>query len=147
MNQILAFLIFLPVLFSTPSISFTNHTFAIANQNGDPNYISSAHNTVTRYSLAKSNAYLAHYAYAGQHFLELSVGAIIVSGEQYTVKRIDRYTVSGSNYINQATGQVYSEGAVWNMYYLDPRLLILQTCITVNGDPVGGRLFVVGEGL
>jgi hypothetical protein len=144
LNIILAFLIFVPILFSAPTISFTNHVFPIVAQNGNYNYVAPGQ-VVTKYELAKNDAYLTHNPGAGSHFLELAVGDIVTAGKQYTVTRIERYAVNGSNYINQTTGQVYDVAGLFSLYYLDPKLLILQTCITVNGNTQGGRLFVVGE--
>jgi hypothetical protein len=142
-NTILAFLIFLPVFITTPQISFTNHVFSIANQNGNPNYVSTAPNTVTRFELAKNTAFLAHNPGAGSHFLELVPGDIVVAGQYFTVKRIDYYRVSGNYFINTSTGLVYTGAELFEMYYYHTGGLILQTCTFFNG--VDGRAFVVGE--
>jgi hypothetical protein len=130
------FRLFLPLLVALPMMTAGGHSLAIAGQGGNYRYISTAPDTVTRFELASSLAFLAHNS---KVIASLQVGdSVTVGGEVYQVVSVDRYQVVGKDYRDE-TGAVYADLDLWLKYYAQAGRLVMQTCIP------GGLVFVVGE--
>lgn len=96
---------------------------------------------------------LAHSGGAGQWFDDLHDGDALDlyrlgrSAQRYTVMEVRRFIAlrpmdPATDFLDEY-GHHYTNGEVFHAVYI-PGFLTLQTCYTVNGDPFGGRLFVIG---
>ena len=128
---------------------------------GDYNYVSSEEDTVTQFSMPQekggSLAYLAHNTAAGKLFDQLKVGDMIGvksdvpttrGGYAKKVSSIKKYQAvnprnPSSDFIDLETGERLTADALYKKMYTDAGNLILQTCISKDGDDSWGRLFVI----
>lgn len=126
---------------------------------GRPDFVSSWKNIATQFSLASkvgSTGLLAHNYLAGQSFTLLAIGQefylIYGDGEiaAYTVSDVLEYQAleSGSltsEFVDLEDGSILTHEELFMKVYDRPGQVILQTCITVNDDASGGRLFVIAK--
>lgn len=122
-----------------------------------PDFVSSWQNTVTQFSLASkvgSTGLLAHNYLAGESFAHLEEGQEIYliygDGEvevfavaeilQYEALQPDSLT---SVFVDVEDGSRLSHLDLFTKVYDRPGQVILQTCIGMNDNLSGGRLFVV----
>lgn len=122
-----------------------------------PTYISILHNTVTQFGLAAqqgSIGLLAHNYLSGAEFSNLVIGqpVDVVNGDgtvrQFRVAEIHHFKALNpydpySQFADLDSGgaQLSSTDVFLRMYGGDR--LVFQTCMDINGDPAGGRLFVI----
>ncbi|PKN97717.1 MAG: hypothetical protein CVU42_14880 [Chloroflexi bacterium HGW-Chloroflexi-4] len=128
-------------------------------QQSSPVYVSSASGTVTQFGLASqggSIGLLAHNYLSGANFSKLGSGTeiILVYGDgsikKYQVKTIKKYqalspTDPYSDFVNlDNPDATLSSSDVFNETYGSGGL-VLQTCISKNGNSSWGRLFVIAS--
>lgn len=95
---------------------------------------------------------VAHDDLAGQYFFNTYLGETITyNGNDYVIDDFGFYQAlipnsPASDLVNMETGeQLDVRAAYHHLYYYDG--LVLQTCITINENPRGGRFFVFAERL
>lgn len=128
---------------------------------GDYSYVSNKANTVTQFGMSKDEGgalgYLAHNTKAGELFSKLKVGDTIGvlsevpttrGGYSKKVKDIRKFQALSPNSTNSAfveigTGKQYTADELYKEMYTNAGNLILQTCITQDGNDNWGRMFIV----
>lgn len=128
---------------------------------GDEEFVSSADQTVTQYSLPASFGVvglLAHNTLSGYNFFKLKAGQEVVliygSGRQahYKITASQRYQAlspydAHSNFVdlNGPGGQILNYQQVFDRVYTQSSQLVFQTCFEANGDPSWGRVFYMAQ--
>jgi hypothetical protein len=126
---------------------------------GNYGFISNDSKVVTLYSLAAMQGVtglLAHNGLAGTQFFDLRIGqrVSIVYGNgmvhPYRISQIQRYQALdplnyASDFIDQSNGERLSAAELFARVYLGGDHVTFQTCISQNGNPSWGRLFVIAE--
>lgn len=124
---------------------------------GQPAYVSSAPETVTQFGAASdfgSLGFLAHNTLAGAHFFDLRVGNLIVviygdgHTRSYQVTGIRRFQAVNpnspySNFIDLDQGSTLTYSDLFYQTYGVAGQLVLQTCISAEGNDMWGRLFIL----
>lgn len=125
---------------------------------GNAGYVSTASETVTQFGLASSygsTGLLAHNYLAGKYFSSISSGATLTvifgdgSKKNYTVSEVRQYqaldpTNLYSNFVNLSdSSKTLSSTDVFNETFGKSGALVLQTCITKDGNSSWGRLFII----
>lgn len=125
---------------------------------GNAGYVSTSSETVTQFGLATSygsTGLLAHNYLAGKYFSNLSSGATITvifgdgSKKNYTVSEVRQYqaldpTNIYSNFVNLSdSSKKLSSTDVFNETFGKSGALVLQTCISKDGNSSWGRLFII----
>jgi len=125
-----------------------------------PSHVSSILNSVTRFDQADifgSIGLLAHNYLSGAHFSNIDIGTKIFlvygdgSSKEYTVTTIKQYQALSpddpySNFINlEEPGIQVSSTNVTKEMYGTSGSLVLQTCITKDGNLNWGRLFIIAS--
>jgi hypothetical protein len=125
-----------------------------------PLFVSQAENTLTQFALAAdqydSIGLLAHNYLAGAGFPLLEAGQKLhlIYGDGRVKTFIIRQKLGyqalqpespKSDFIDLLTGERLSASQLAWKIYNRPGEVILQTCISANGDPSWGRLFVIAE--
>jgi hypothetical protein len=125
-------------------------------QGGDPLHVNTNWGWASQFGLAAqygSLGLLAHNFLSGAAFADVGIGqeldAVFGDGtvRRYSVNTIRRFqalrpTDPYSDMLDLATGLRLSSTDTFMQVYKGDRL-VLQTCITENGDPIWGRLFVI----
>ena len=125
----------------------------------DPAYVSTRMDTLTQFELASrhgSTGLLAHNYLAGDRFSLVEKGQLLylIYGdgrvEVFGVSRLMRFQASTPNsvkssFVNLETGDFLSAGQLFLKAYTDPGTVVLQTCISKNGESSWGRLFIIAE--
>ncbi|MHC1740489.1 MAG: hypothetical protein AB9897_05200 [Anaerolineaceae bacterium] len=125
---------------------------------GNAGYVSTRSNTLTQFGMASnygSIGILAHNYLAGAYFSKLSSGSVITltftdgSTKNYTVSSVKKYqalspTSQYSNFVdvNDSSTTLSSTDMFMSTFGLSGAL-VLQTCISKNGNSSWGRLFVI----
>lgn len=125
---------------------------------GSSGYVSTASDTLTQFGMASqygSIGILAHNYLAGKYFSSLSTGTVITltfsdgSTKSYTVSDIKIYQALSpesmySNFVdvNNPSNVLSSSQMFLSTFGLNGAL-VLQTCVTKNGNSSWGRLFVI----
>ena len=123
----------------------------------DPTYVSSESDTVTQFGMASGfgvTGLLAHNYLAGARFFELAHGqpVDVVFGDgatkSYTVSEVQRYRALQpyspySDFVDLSTGAQLSATDLFLRVYVGDDHVTFQTCIELDGNPSGGRLFVI----
>jgi hypothetical protein len=131
----------------------------IQQPNGRAGFVSSWQNIVTQFGLASkvgSTGLLAHNYLAGRTFalLETEQEIYLVYGDgrvdAFAVTEILQYEAlqpdsTSSAFVNIKSGDTLTYTELFKEVYDRPGQVILQTCIIMNNDPSGGRLFVVAK--
>ncbi len=129
----------------------------IPQPSGQPAYVSTAPETVTQFGAASdfgSLGFLAHNTLAGAHFFDLHVGNLIVvvygdgHTRSYQVTGIRRFQAVNpnspySNFIDLDQGGVLTYSDLFYQTYGVAGQLVLQTCISAEGNDMWGRLFIL----
>lgn len=125
---------------------------------GNSGYVSTSSETATQFGLASSYGsigILAHNYLAGGYFFGLSSGSTITviygdgSKKDYTVSEVRQYQALNpssvySNFVNLSdTSKQLSSTDLFYETYGKSGALVLQTCISKNGNSSWGRLFVI----
>jgi hypothetical protein len=119
-------------------------------------YISSLNQTVTNLDLAARNETVglaAHNYLAGALFSKLTLGIEVdlVNGDgsvrRYVVSEIARFqalapTDPFSSFVESDMDEMLSSTDLFSRMYIGGDKVVLQTCISLNGDSSWGRLFV-----
>ena len=133
--------------------------FSVVQQpSGNAGYVSSKSNTLTQFAMASnygSTGILAHNNLAGKYFKSLSSGKTITvtysdgSTKSYTVSSIKQYQALSpsdpySSFIDldNTSTQLSSTDLFLSTFGISGAL-VLQTCISKNGNSSWGRLFVI----
>lgn len=121
---------------------------------GNFEFISNDPNTITQFMLTTPEVIglLAHNYLAGKLFFNINIGdsIFIIDGyggvAEYRVIEIDSYQVTKIDgvvkYVDIHEYQELDTAQLFAKYYMGEKHLTLQTCITKDGDPVWGRLFI-----
>ena len=125
---------------------------------GDSGYVSTGSKTLTQFGMASnygSIGILAHNYLAGRYFSNLSSGKVIKvtfadgSTKNYTVSSVKKYqALSPENQysdfvdLNDSSTTLSSTDLFMNTFG-QSGALVLQTCITKDGNSSWGRLFVI----
>lgn len=127
---------------------------------GQPGYVTGQAEAVSHFGLAQKYGtvgLIAHNTLAGSEFFQLREGDRIVllrengRRQAFTVTAIRRLQALSpwsplSSFRDLADpGSTLSAQSLFNQVYAGAHSLVLQTCITANGDPSWGRLFVLAE--
>ena len=130
---------------------------------GDLDFVSPEDGTVTQYRRPERfgvTALLAHNYLSGASFFDLHPGQqiLLVYGDgqvvAFQVNRIDRYqalephnTASDFVDLSEPAGGSITHQQLFDLVYTTPNQLVLQTCISANGEPSWGRIFIVASPL
>lgn len=126
---------------------------------GRADFVSPWQNTVTQFSLASkvgSTGLLAHNYLAGQSF------ALLENGQEFYLVygdgRVDAFAASeilqyqalepastSSTFVDLEDGSTLTHTELFMNIYDRPGQVILQTCISMNDDESGGRLFIIAK--
>ena len=131
----------------------------IQQPNGRAGFVSAWQNIVTQFGLASkvgSTGLLAHSYLAGQSFalLETKQEIYLVYGDgrvdAFAVTEILQYQAlqpdsTSSTFVDLNTGDTLTYTELFTEVYDRPGQVILQTCISMDDDPSGGRLFVIAK--
>ena len=126
---------------------------------GRPDFVSSWENIATQFSLASkvgSTGLLAHNYLSGKSFALLKPGQefYLIYGDgrvaAYTVSEVLQYRAlesasTSSDFVDLKDGSTLTHKELFTKVYDRPGQVILQTCISMNDDPSGGRLFVIAK--
>jgi hypothetical protein len=95
---------------------------------------------------------MAHNNMAGKQFYKLDVGSVVsvVFGDgsvsHFQVVEVQRYQIINDyEVLDLQTGQVTGTGNVFYLVYGGDYRLVLQTCITQDGNPEWGRMFWIAK--
>lgn len=120
---------------------------------GDSGFVSPRAGYLTQFQDASGIGLLAHDFLSGKDFYKLKAGqqVQVIYGdghtENYTIDGVSKYQALQpnspySNMLDLTDNKRYSAGDVFNKMYGDKNRLVLQTCITKNGDTSWGRAFI-----
>lgn len=126
---------------------------------GRVDFVSPWENVVTQFSLASkvgSTGLLAHNYLAGRNFALLKPGQelYLIYGDGqvdvYTVSDVLQYEAlvaasTSSDFLDLQDESTLTHKELFMNVYDRPGQVILQTCITMNDDPSGGRLFIIAK--
>jgi hypothetical protein len=119
--------------------------FSVFQQN--PLVIPDIDRAVGQYMLAPSIVFLAHSDKAGEQFVQLSYGdEITYEGKTYTVNEVIFMQAlepenTRGDLIDLESGKRYTAGEVIKRVYFSGGMT-LQTCVTRDGNPLWGRVFI-----
>lgn len=127
--------------------------------NGRPDFVSTWENVATQFSLASkvgSTGLLAHNYLAGRSFALLKPGQelylIYGNGDVivYAVSEVLQYQAlesdsTSSDFVDLSDGSTLTHKELFTKVYDRPGQVILQTCITMNDNLSGGRLFIIAK--
>ncbi len=121
---------------------------------GNYEYISNDPNVITQFMLTTPEVFglLAHNHLAGKLFFEISKGSgvFLIDGNgktmKYQVVEVNSYQAikvdGGLRYQDLTTGEEIDTVQLFAKFYMGEAHLTLQTCISRDGDPAWGRLFI-----
>ena len=128
-------------------------------QQPNASFVSAQPDTATQFRMAAARGVvglLAHNFLAGQDFFRLGIGQSILlvygdgSLESYLVRHIYRYRATKpesvySSFVDLDTNLTTDTAGLFNKVYTGGKHVTFQTCITADGNPSWGRLFIVAE--
>ena len=126
---------------------------------GRKTFVSEEKDTLTAFRTPSSNGiygFLAHNFLAGKHFFELKPDSRIEISDQdgqqkkYEVKKILEFQAKNprsprSDFIDLKSGETISATALFKKIYTGSHRLVLQTCISKEGNDEWGRCFLIAE--
>jgi len=126
---------------------------------GRADFVSQWQNVATQFRLASkvgSTGLLAHNYLAGQSFASLENGQelYLIYGDgrvaAFAISEILEYQAlepasTSSKFVDLQNGNTLTHVELFRKVYNRPGQVILQTCISMNDDPSGGRLFVIAK--
>jgi len=135
------------------------HYYVIQQAPGNDTRVSPVDGVLTQYRRPSTGGVvglLAHNYAAGIRFTQFEAGDLIyvVYGDgavhTYRLTGFQRYQAvnrddAGSNLIDLSDGRVQSADAVYRRIYTGAPHLVLQTCLSNDGDLKWGRLFILAE--
>lgn len=121
---------------------------------GQAGYVATSENSTTQFSMATGLGFLAHNYLAGASFANINYGMIISvvygdgSTSNYRVTNIRKFQALDpespySAFIDLASGEQLTGTDLFNQTYAIPGQIVLQTCISANGNSSWGRLFII----
>lgn len=121
---------------------------------GNAGYVSTAGNSTTQFGMASGLGFLAHNYLSGSLFFYLYGGApiTVVYGDGHTqayqVSQIRKFQALSpespySDFVDLASGSTLSASDLFYATYGVGGQMVLQTCISANGNSSWGRLFVI----
>ena len=121
---------------------------------GQAGFVSTSANTTTQFRMASALGFLAHNYLAGSDFFSLYGGApiTVVYGDghtsNYRVSQVRKFQALSpespySDFIDLATGGTLSATDLFYQTYGVSGQVVLQTCISSNGNSSWGRLFII----
>jgi len=127
----------------------------------NPDYVTPLDNTITQFGPASqlgNVGLLAHDTLSGSLFSMLAPGQVVrlIYGDgrldSFLIVHIYRYQAISplsptSDFQNLDENEYLTASQLFMRMYGGPRHLTFQTCTVVNGNPAGGRVFVVAEPL
>lgn len=136
---------------------YSDDLFALAvvqQPSGQAGYVSTAGNTATQFGMASGLGFLAHNYLSGSLFSYLYGGApiTVVYGDGHTrayqVSQVRKFQALSpdspySDFVDLASGSTLSASDLFYATYGVGGQLVLQTCISANGNSSWGRLFVI----
>ena len=136
---------------------YSDNLFALSvvqQPSGQAGYVSTAGNTATQFGMASALGFLAHNYLSGSLFSYLYSGAAItvVYGDGHTrayqVSQIRKFQALSpdspySDFVDLSSGSTLSATDLFYATYGVSGQLVLQTCISANGNSSWGRLFVI----
>ena len=123
----------------------------------DPYFVSNRNDEATQFSMVAQYGnigLLAHNTLSGRHFSKLAIGQEVrlVYGdgriEYFVIKQVLRFQALepesvSSSFRNLDRNEIITAGEMFNRAYIGERRLVFQTCISGEGNPSWGRLFVI----
>jgi hypothetical protein len=136
---------------------YSDNLFALAvvqQPSGQAGYVSTAGNTATQFGMASGLGFLAHNYLSGSLFSYLYGGApiTVVYGDGHTqayqVSQIRKFQALSpespySDFVDLASGSTLSATDLFYATYGVGGQVVLQTCISANGNSSWGRLFII----
>jgi hypothetical protein len=136
---------------------YSDNLFALAvvqQPSGQAGYVSTAGNTTTQFGMASGLGFLAHNYLSGSLFSYLygSAPITVVYGDghtkNYRVSQIRKFQALSpdspySDFVDLASGSTLSASDLFYATYGVGGQLVLQTCISANGNSSWGRLFII----
>ncbi len=136
---------------------YSDNLFAlpvVQQPSGQAGYVSSAGNTTTQFGMASGLGFLAHNYLSGSLFSYLYGGApiTVVYGDghtkSYRVSQVRKFQALSpdspySDFVDLASGSTLSASDLFYATYGVGGQLVLQTCISANGNSSWGRLFII----
>jgi len=127
---------------------------SVVQQSGNAGYVSTAGNTTTQFSMASGLGFLAHNYLAGSDFFSLYGGATVtvVYGDghtsNYSVSEIRNFQALSpdspySDFVDLASGGTLSATDLFYQTFGVSGQMVLQTCISKNGNSSWGRIFII----
>jgi hypothetical protein len=122
-----------------------------------PYYVSNRDGQITQFSIASqygNTGLLAHNTLAGRLFLQLAIGQEVrlVYGdgtvEYFVIAQILRFQALqpesvSSSFRNLDRHETLTAGQMFSRAYMGESRVVFQTCLTGQGTPSWGRLFVI----
>lgn len=128
---------------------------------GNAAYVSTQQGVVTQFALASqygSTGLIAHNTLAGQNFYQLAIGDVVSlvygdgSIQMYEINQVQSYQALNpyspySNFVDLSNPgvQYSSTDLFYRTYGLGGDMLVLQTCISRDGNDSWGRLFIIAS--
>jgi hypothetical protein len=114
----------------------------------NPDYVTPLDNTITQFGPASqlgNVGLLAHDTLSGSLFSMLAPGQVVrlIYGDGRLISPLS----PTSDFQNLDENEYLTASQLFMRMYGGPRHLTFQTCTVVNGNPAGGRVFVVAEPL
>lgn len=136
---------------------YSDNLFALAvvqQPSGQAGYVSTSGSTATQFGMASGLGFLAHNYLSGSLFSYLYGGApiTVVYGDGHTrayrVSQVRKFQALSpespySDFVDLASGSTLSASDLFYATYGVGGQLVLQTCISSNGNSSWGRLFVI----
>ena len=133
----------------------------IQQPDNNPTYVAPVDNVITQFGPASqlgNVGLLAHERLSGSLFSMLAPGQVVrlIYGDgridSFLIVHIYRYQAISplsptSDFQNLDKNEYLTASQLFMKIYGGPRHLTFQTCTVVNGNPAGGRVFVVAEPL
>ena len=138
----------------------TGNELAIIDQPaGRSAFVSEQPDTLTSFRAASKNGvygFLAHNFLAGQKFSNLKIGQRVTINDdkgrqrRYKIKKVDKFQALDpknprGDFLNLKSDQVLSAKALFEYIYTGGHHLVLQTCISKDGNDEWGRMFISAE--
>lgn len=136
---------------------YSENIFALSvvqQPSGQAGYVATSGNTATQFGMASGLGFLAHNYLSGSLFSYLYGGApiTVVYGDGHTrayrVSQIRKFQALSPNspysdFVDLSSGSTLSASDLFYATYGVSGQLVLQTCISANGNSSWGRLFVI----
>jgi len=134
--------------------------FEIVDQpKGRPAYVSEKKEALTSFQLPikyGNYGFIAHNYLAGKEFSQLKIGDFITAVDaqgnkkKYRITRIEKFQALNpknprSKFVDLTTNQTLTADEVFKRVYTGDHRLVLQTCISRDGNHEWGRMFIIAR--